>query len=738
MDNSTSDGAQQCATVSTSVGEGLIAQAEIKGVPLTQVAELAKITNHDLMVMVYGKGTAAERPIVAGFEGNPNDRAQADWGSHPWWPVDVPLDVPNWNLYLTLATYKPVRGDGPATWEYVRRELHCLGVWGFLCDDLKTWHDLPLKPTWVIETSPSNFQAVYGLDIPMRGAELHGAQAVANALAAKGLCDPGALSPTTRYMRLPVAVNGKLKPAFKCRLVYLNPAARYALGELVQGLGLELKPLKHFELPRPLELLAGDMGEVQRLVKAIDVQKMDRGRWVGFMHALRGATQADPETGLQLAIEASWHHSRDEIEETIRVFKSMVVTELRSGVDELRRIAGPRAIDPTKVFDNLDEPDQALGAFSEGAEGVVATAVENAAQRVPLKDSLIAHKPVIDTGMRYVVKGLIHQSEIGLIYGASGAAKTFIMVDFAVHVAMGIAWFNGRRIGRKVGVVIVANEDSRGVGSRMHATLRHKGIDPKDVAVFITGPAANMMADPQGVGKRIQQGAAQLKREFGVEHIVVIFDTLMATWLTADDNSPEDMGKVIGNCIALRDAGMTALVVHHSGKDKARGPRGHSSLFAAVDMAIELEYQPEEGMYCATVTKRRSGVIGEQMLFGLRPVKLGVDSDGDTVEEAVVKPVEARQGDTRAEKAARLPDGVKEVFHALVDAVARFGAPFDAEVAGVRQAVTPDQWRESYGQRMPSNSTQDQGRIRAAYMRGRKRLVEEGHVGYFNGHYWVN
>lgn len=732
MDDNTD--AQRCATA-LSVGEGLIAQAEITGAPITDPAALAKITNHDLMVMVFGRGTGPNRPMVAGFEGNPNDRKHADWGAHAWWPNDIPLDAPDWNLYLTLATYAPVE-DG----RYVRREKHSRELYGFLSDDLKSWIDLPLLPAWAIETSPGNYQAVFLMDNPLKDDELRGAQKVANAMAARGFTDPGAMAPTTRYMRLPVAVNGKFNPPFRCKLVYLNPAARYSLGEFVSGMGLELKPLPAYEAPRPLEALAGEMGEVQRLVRVIDVQRMDRSEWAGvFMHALRGAAQADPENGLALAIEASWHHSRDEIEETIRVWKTMDVTDLRSGIDELRRLAGKRADDPTQVFANLDEQEAPPARQNEGAKGVVAEAVEIAQQRASFKltDAPVYELPVIDVDSKYVVKGLIYQTEIGLIYGPSGAAKTFFSVDMAVHIATGREWF-GKRVGQKVGVVLVANEDPRGVGTRLHAALREKGIDAKDVPIIRTGPAADMMADPEGVSKRIQQAIARLKREWGVEHIVVLWDTLMASWRKADDNSPEDMGTVIANCTSLRDAGITTILIHHSGKDKTRGPRGHSSLFAAVDSAFELEYDEVEGVYCATVAKRRSGVIGERLLFSLRSLTMGMDSEGDAVEVAVVKTFEQGKRDSRAEKAARLPDSVKEVFSALVDAVARFGSPFDAEVAGMRQAVTPQQWRDCYAQMLPCDTDKDRERLRQSFSRGRKRLVEEGHVGYFNGHNWVN
>ena len=222
-----------------SIGEQIIAQAEITGQALSS-ADLQKVSNHDLMVMVFGRDERRERPIVAGFEGDP--RKDANWKSYAWW-LDGTLEMPDANLYLTLATYNPMRGTDQDDWHYARRDKHCASVHGFLCDDVRDWQGLALLPTWVIETSPGNYQAVYLLDHPLSNEELRIAEVVQEALVDKGLSDPGAKSPTTRFMRLPVAVNGKHHPPFRCRLVHLNPAARYSVGELRDGLNLTFKPV---------------------------------------------------------------------------------------------------------------------------------------------------------------------------------------------------------------------------------------------------------------------------------------------------------------------------------------------------------------------------------------------------------------------------------------------------------------------------------------------------------------
>jgi hypothetical protein len=96
------------------------------------------------------------------------------------------------------------------------------------------------------------------------------------------------------------------------------------------------------------------------------------------------------------------------------------------------------------------------------------------------------------------------------------------------------------------------------------------------------------------------------------------------------------MTALIRNIDAIREATNShIMLVHHSGKDVARGARGHSSLRAATD--TEIEVQNDDGNRAAIVTKQRDYQGGETFAFDLKPVLLGVDQDGDEVASCVVE-----------------------------------------------------------------------------------------------------
>lgn len=100
--------------------------------------------------------------------------------------------------------------------------------------------------SYLLETSPGNHQGGILLADPItNGVE---ANQLLDAAIAAGLCDAGAAGAQSRWLRLPVGINGKVKHAnkagqpFQCRLIEWNPERTYTPKEIMDGLGLEPPP----------------------------------------------------------------------------------------------------------------------------------------------------------------------------------------------------------------------------------------------------------------------------------------------------------------------------------------------------------------------------------------------------------------------------------------------------------------------------------------------------------------
>jgi hypothetical protein len=99
------------------------------------------------------------------------------------------------------------------------------------------------KPSWMLETSPGNFQIGILLERQIR--DRTEAKRLLNKIMAKGLCDKGA-GGASRWARLPEGINGKDKyidgagAPFRCRLVRWNPDKRYTARQIIDDLQLEM------------------------------------------------------------------------------------------------------------------------------------------------------------------------------------------------------------------------------------------------------------------------------------------------------------------------------------------------------------------------------------------------------------------------------------------------------------------------------------------------------------------
>lgn len=249
-------------------------------------------------------------------------------------------------------------------------------------------------------------------------------------------------------------------------------------------------------------------------------------------------------------------------------------------------------------------------------------------------------------GRRALVKGLLDHGAMSVWYGESNAGKSAVVMDMALHIAIGWDW-QGQKVDR-MAVLYVAAEGPETIRRRVEAFRRKHGDKiGEDVPFAILPHAVDLVHGSDGA-RRVAEAVAEVESLTGVKVGLVVIDTLSRTLAGGDENSNVDMGSAVKRADQIRVAtGAHVLVVHHSGKDKARGARGHSLLRAATDTEIEVE----PGII--RVTKQRDYPTGEVYGFALEPVAIGRDVDGDEVTAPVVR---SRQASAYEEFGAVLSD----------------------------------------------------------------------------------
>lgn len=262
--------------------------------------------------------------------------------------------------------------------------------------------------------------------------------------------------------------------------------------------------------------------------------------------------------------------------------------------------------------------------------------------------------------LQWLVRGVLPATGLACIYGASGSGKSFLALDLSTAIAAGVEWFDCRV--KAAPVVYVALEGEAGFSQRVKAWRLHHGQDMPLALRFVM----------QGFDLRHAGDVAEIAAAVttsGCVGGVLVIDTLNRAASGADENTSRDMGELIDACKRLQ-AELSGLVVlvHHSGKDTTKGLRGHSSLHAALDAAIEVTRTADRREWA--IDKAKDGSDGERRAFKLQVVEIGTDEDGEPVTSCVVVPDDA-PADTRRLK---LPQGsTQKIVYEAIGALLRKG-----------------------------------------------------------------
>ncbi len=238
------------------------------------------------------------------------------------------------------------------------------------------------------------------------------------------------------------------------------------------------------------------------------------------------------------------------------------------------------------------------------------------------------------------VKRIFPETGLGAIFGPSASGKSFLAIDLACAIATGETWFGHKTYACPVTYIMLEGE--AGLAGRIQA--------------WETGKAKPLPAGFKAITQQFQlTDLANLTDLIEVlpRNSVVFLDTLNRAAPTTDENSSAEMGAVLQAAKNLQRAtNGLVIVVHHTGKDASRGMRGHSSLFAALDGAIEVQRNDQKRSW--SVAKSKDADDGAVMPFRLNRHVLGNDADGEEISSCTVEP------DTAHIFLLREPSGAKQ------------------------------------------------------------------------------
>ncbi|MFD7554662.1 AAA family ATPase [Streptomyces sp. NPDC059835] len=175
----------------------------------------------------------------------------------------------------------------------------------------------------------------------------------------------------------------------------------------------------------------------------------------------------------------------------------------------------------------------------------------------------------------HLIDGVLEQGTAAWMIGPSGSYKSFMALDMAACVAVGKHW-QGREV-TKGPVIYVYAEGSKGWDRRMAVWAQTYGV-PEDRAPL------HMRPMPIQVGSIEWLALSELVTTLKPRLIVI--DTQSQCTTGYQENSNDDMAKVVNQLNALAErSGASVLTVHHSLREAERA-RGASVLYDNVNSQL--------------------------------------------------------------------------------------------------------------------------------------------------------
>lgn len=344
----------------------------------------------------------------------------------------------------------------------------------------------------------------------------------------------------------------------------------------------------------------------------------------------------------------------------------------------------------------------------------------------------------------WLVRDVLPDSGLAVIYGASGAGKTFAALDLTLAIVRGVAWF-GRRV-RRGRVVYVASEGS--LALRLRAYMDHHEVTAGELTgLGVVEQSINLLDGDHATALLLAIGECARERRWDSVDLIVI-DTLNRAMPGGDENGSQDMGRMVSAAKDLQaDFHCTVAYVHHAGKDASKGSRGHSSLKAATDCEILVNGDTPRVLRAEKVRDGESGVdLGG---FNLEWVDLGPTSAHDPEAGAderdgscVVEPCEvpSRRGQERLPPQSAL---ALSYLHQTLSSHATLppsevirGTGKDGPESG-KTGCPLGAWRAYCRDVGGLTEGDDEGTQKKAFHRARQTLEKRGIIGVFKAWVWL-
>ncbi len=336
----------------------------------------------------------------------------------------------------------------------------------------------------------------------------------------------------------------------------------------------------------------------------------------------------------------------------------------------------------------------------------------------------------------YLINDILETDSHGILGGASMAFKTFVAIRLAHSICTGKP-FAGKEVFDADKVLMACGEGQGALSRRIKAVQIVEGDFNNNLLVLNEPVKIDDKADMARLKLAINEYKPAL----------FIFDTFASLVSETDKNSPSDTGRALRLIKeTCRNNHTSSLIIHHHGKDVARGLRGASNFTNDMDFSFCLEREADSMITTLSCRKMKDGDNFEEIHLEAVPVELGlIRQDGKPATSLVIKESNVAPLKKTSKK---ITLNEEKVLQSLRKAIERDGISppnsivnlFDVTPENIPQKVVNIEfWRELAYDAITVDSEPEKiaNAKKSAFKRSRDSLEKNYLIGLHGGYAWL-
>ncbi|CAN0620209.1 conserved protein of unknown function [Burkholderia multivorans] len=326
----------------------------------------------------------------------------------------------------------------------------------------------------------------------------------------------------------------------------------------------------------------------------------------------------------------------------------------------------------------------------------------------------------------WLIDGLIEQSSMTMLFGPSASGKSFVALDWAVHIAAGIDWC-GHEV-EQGAVFYICAEGVSGFKRRLKAWSDINKVGLRDVPLYIRDVPAHLM-DSDNIDELAAQ-IGTISRQTGVTPKFIVIDTLARNFGGGDENSGRDVGQLVNHLDEYLkiNLGVATMIVHHTGHSASDRARGSSALKAAMDQEYSVEKKGDRRIL--KCTKMKDGKDDFEFHFDIENHQF---ADGGSAGYLVPLGVPSKQGSMALSvKERTCLNALKEIIEFAGMQPPEDVVEQETDAGAPEYVCTKDQWQkhsiDKLLERGDFKADSKPDSRRRGFHRLCEKLVDEGYV----------